>query len=243
MWLDQRQKLRQLGFLFGERPVRSCISWKSYVDDVVVGSRVFCCSCSFVFLRACYPVLISLVSGADSAVHTWVDVELRVVGQQVAVNIKNPNRSCVHNRVGVRSKSRLFFPGLVFLKVDWVPFGVLCWSSGQNQDAGTPRTIRSGSSPGGHGGVGVSGISSVRHSGLIHSLPCSPVAQRGCLFARNEWFLMIRRIRGKSLATVGIVEVDLVVSEILGCAKKEQFVFLFVLFSISEDTSWKTSES
>ena len=41
----------------------------------------------------------------------------------------------------------------------------------------------------------------------------------GCLFARNEW-LMIERIRGKSLATVavGIAEVDLVVSEILGGA-------------------------
>ena len=47
VWLGQRQKHRQLGFLFGERPVRSCISWKRYVDDVVVGGRVFCYSCIF----------------------------------------------------------------------------------------------------------------------------------------------------------------------------------------------------
>ena len=81
------------------------------MDDVVVGSRVFCCGCIFVFLRACYPVPISLVSGADTAVHTWIDVELRVVGQHVAVNIKNPNRSWVHNR-GPQQKS-------TFSSLDW----------------------------------------------------------------------------------------------------------------------------
>ena len=132
VWLDQRQKHRRLGFLFGWRPVRSCISWKRYVDDVVVGSRVFCCSCIFVFLRPCYLVPISLLSGADTAVHTWVDVELRVIGQQVAVNIKNPNRSRVHNR-GPQQKST-FLP---WTGVDWVSFGVLycviwpeprCWA-------------------------------------------------------------------------------------------------------------------
>ena len=58
----------------------------------------------FVFLRVCCLVPISLVSGADAAVHTWVDVELRVVGQHVAVNIKNPNRSWVHGR-GPQQKS------------------------------------------------------------------------------------------------------------------------------------------
>ena len=83
VWLDQRQKHRQLGFLFGERPVRSYKPWKRYVDGVVVGSRVFCGSCIFVFLRAGYPVPISLVSGAGTTIHTWVDVELRVVGQHV----------------------------------------------------------------------------------------------------------------------------------------------------------------
>ena len=104
VWLGQWQKHRELGFHFRGRPVRSCISWKRYVDDVVVGSRVFCCSCIFVFLCACYQVPISLVSGAGTAVHTWVDVELRVIGQHVAVNIKNPNRSWVHGR-GPQQKS------------------------------------------------------------------------------------------------------------------------------------------
>ena len=32
------------------------------MDDVLVGSRVFCCSCIFVFICACYPVPLSLVS-------------------------------------------------------------------------------------------------------------------------------------------------------------------------------------
>ena len=67
------------------------------MDDVLVGSRVFCCSCIIVFMRACYPVPLSLVSGAGASVHTWVDEELRVIGQHVAVNIKNSNRSWVHN--------------------------------------------------------------------------------------------------------------------------------------------------
>ena len=102
-----------VGFPFGERLVRSCISWKRYVDDVVVGSRVFCCSCIFVFLRACYPVPISLVSGADTAVHTWVDVELRVVPQHVAVNIKNPNRSWVHNRCPQQKSTFLPWTGVL----------------------------------------------------------------------------------------------------------------------------------
>ena len=56
------------------------------------------------FLRACYLVPISLVSGADTAVHTLVDVELRVIRQHVAVNVKNPNRSWVHKR-GPQQKS------------------------------------------------------------------------------------------------------------------------------------------
>ena len=74
------------------------------MDDVLAGSRVFCDSCIFVFVRACYPVPLSLVSGAGSTVHTCVDVVLRVVGQHVVVNIKNPNRPWVHN-LGPQQKS------------------------------------------------------------------------------------------------------------------------------------------
>ena len=96
-WLGQHDEHLKLGFHFRGRGVRSCISWRSYVDDVLVGSRVFCDSCIFVFMGACYLVSHSLVSGAGTTVHTWVDVELRVVGQHVAVNIKNPDRPWVHN--------------------------------------------------------------------------------------------------------------------------------------------------
>ena len=80
--------------------------WVAAAYFVVAASLFFC---------ACYPVPISLVSGADTDVHTWVDVELR------AVRIE---RRCT---IGVRSRSRLFFPGLVFLKVEWAAFGVWCW--------------------------------------------------------------------------------------------------------------------
>ena len=142
------------------------------------GSRVFCCTCIFVFVRACYPVPISLVSGADTAVHTWVDVELRVVRQHVAVNIKNPNRSWVHN-LGPQQKS-IFLPWTGVLEgglgsVRGVVLGHLArtkmlglpeqfWVARLLEDVvelvfwGYPLSV-------------------IR--GLVHSLPCSRVAQIG----------------------------------------------------------------
>ena len=178
VWLDQQEKHRQLGFHVGERLVRSCISWKRYVDDVVVGSRVFCCSCNFVFLRACYPVPISLVSGADTAVHTWVDVELRVIGQHVAVNIKNPKRSWVHNR-GPQQKST-FLPWTGVLKGGMGSSRgmVLCHLArtkmlGLLEQFGVARLLEDIVELvflGYH-------LSVIR--GLVHSLPCSRITQIG----------------------------------------------------------------
>ena len=49
-WLGQHEEHLRLGFHFGERPVRSCISWRRYVGGVLAGSRVFCDSCIFVFM-------------------------------------------------------------------------------------------------------------------------------------------------------------------------------------------------
>ena len=108
----QHQEHFQQGFHFQEGPVRSCISWRRYVDDVLVVSRVFFGSFVFVFMRACYPV--PLVSGAGATVHTWVDVESRATGQHVAVNIKNPNRSWVHDRSPQQKPT--FFPWTGVLK-------------------------------------------------------------------------------------------------------------------------------
>ena len=56
------------------------------------------------FWSACYLVQLSLVSNARASVHTWVDVQVRVIQQHVAVNIKNPNRSWVYN-LGPQQKS------------------------------------------------------------------------------------------------------------------------------------------
>ena len=165
-----------LGFHFWERPVRSCISWKRYVDDVVVGSRVFCCSCIFVFIRACYPVPLSLASGAGTAVHTWVDVELRVIGSTLrSISRIRVGHGC---RIVVHSRSRPSFPGLVFLKVDWVAFGVWCWSIWQE-----PRCWGSRNNLGWlvswktlwNWCVWLHPLSVIR--GLVHSLPCSRVVQ------------------------------------------------------------------
>ena len=108
VWLDQQQKHRELGFRFWWRLVRSCTSWKRCVHDVVVGSRVFCCSCILVVTRACYPV--PLVGIGEQARLS----ALRVIGQHVAVNIKNSTRSWVHNR-GPQQKST-FLPWTGILK-------------------------------------------------------------------------------------------------------------------------------
>ena len=158
-------------------------------------------------MRACHPVPLSLVSGASTTIHTWVDVELRVIGQHVAVNIKNAIRSWVHN-LGPR-KSKISFPGLVFSKVGWVPFGVMCWQINLGWLVswkmlwnwciwGYPLSVI---------------------QGLVLSLPCSRVprlvakpGERGFLFASIEWCLMIRRTRGRSLdmGAAGLAVVGLV---------------------------------
>ena len=168
-----------VGFpVLGERPVRSCISWKRYVDDVVGGSRVFCCSCIFVFLRACYPVPISLVSGADTDVHTWVDVELRVVGQHVAVNIKNPNRAWVHNRGPQQKSTFLLWTTILknrFNSIQNVVLGHLARTKvlGLPEQFGVARLLEDVVEL----VCMVYPLSVIR--GLVHSVPCSRVAQIG----------------------------------------------------------------
>ena len=152
--------------------------------------RVFCGSCIFVFMRACYPVPLSLVSGASSTVHTRVDVELRVVGQQVAVNMKNPNRPWVHN-LGPQQKS-------TFLPWTGVPKGGLgsirgvvlghlartkmLWLLGQ---FGAARLLEDVVELV-YMGYPLSVIGS-----LVRSLPCSRVTrcERGSLFVKNRMVL------------------------------------------------------
>ena len=168
---DQRQKHRQLGFLSRSGYPAAASRGEGMWMMLWLAAAYFVVA-AFLFLHA--PVTryqSRLVSGAVTAFHTWVDVELRVVGQHVAVNIKNPNRSWVHNRRGVLKG------GLGFHS------GCSTGSFGQNQDAGTRGTFWGGSSPRGHGGVGVFGISSVRHSGpgpLFALQPCCPDLSQNC---------------------------------------------------------------
>ena len=142
-------------------------------------------------MRACYPVPLSLVSGGGTAVHTWVDVELRVIGKHVAVNYQESD-----SVVGAQSWST----------ADWVPFGVViwheprCWGSQNNLDVarlledivelvymGYPLSVI---------------------WGLVHSFalePCCPDLSQNCanvvgFLQESKWCLMIRRIRGRSLA-------------------------------------------
>ena len=124
VWLDQQQKHSELGFHFWGRLVHSCFSWKRYVDDVVVGGRVFCCSCIFVFIRACCPVPLSLVSEAGNMSRT--------------ISRIRTGHGCT---IVVRCKNLLSFPGLVLLKVVGLHSGCgtgsiwqepRCWDSRNN---------------------------------------------------------------------------------------------------------------
>ena len=65
--LGQQPEHSRLGFNFQGRPIRSCISWRRYVDDVLVGSRVFCLQLHFCFYARLLPsvTLVSLGSGGE----------------------------------------------------------------------------------------------------------------------------------------------------------------------------------
>ena len=222
-WLGQHEEHLRLGFNFQRHLVRSCISWRRYVNDVLVGSRVFCGSCIFVFMCACYPQPISLVSGAGTTIHTWVDVELRVVGQHVAVNIKNPSQSWVHN-LGPLQKST-FLPWTGVLKGELgsirgivlgrlartkmgLPeqFGVVCLLEDVVELVymGYPCLLS---------GAWFAPC----HAAVLPKLVAKP-CEHGFLFARIEWCLMIRRIRGRSfdMEAARLTVVGLAAAEIPG---------------------------
>ena len=262
VWLDQQQKHWELGFHLRGRPVRSCISWKRYVDDVddvddvVVGSRVFCCSCIFVILRACYLVPISLVSGAGTKIHTWVDVELRVVGQYVAVNVENPNLSWVNGR-GPQQKSTLF-PWTGVLKgglgcIRGVVLGLLARTKmlGLRERFGVARLLEDIVELVYMGYL----LSVIR--GLVHSLPCSRVAQIGRKTVQTWIFLHKNRMvddkkdlrpkprNGEQWCSSGTVwwPWRLWVAESWPrLHEEEQFSFIVVLQPFSEETAGETAE-
>ena len=154
------------------------------------------------------------------------------------------DRGCT---IGVRSKSRLFLPGLGSIR--GVVLGHLARTKmlGLSEQFGVARLLEDMVEfvytryP----------LSVIR--GLVHPPACSRVAQI-CRKTVPTWlsfcFLMIRRIRGKSLAMVAVESWRSIwwcrrfwVARPSGFSKKEQFDFLFVLQSISEGTSWKTAES
>ena len=165
------------------------------MDDVLVGSRVFCDSCIDVFMRACYPL--SLVSGAGTTIHTWVDVELRVVGQHVAVNIKNPNRSWVHN-LGPQQKST-FLPwtgvlkgGLGFIRGFVLGHLARTKMLGLPEQFGVARLLEDVEELVSLGCP----LSVIR--GLVHSLPCSRVVHIGRKNCANVGF-SLQESNGASL--------------------------------------------
>ena len=143
------------------------------MGDVLVGSQVFVMA-AFLFLCVRVPsaTLSGIGGGAGTTIHTWVDVELRVVGKHVAVNIKNPNLSWVHN-LGPQQKST-FLPWTGVLNgLCWVIWPELrCWGYRNNLVwLDSPRLV---------------------------AKPC----ERGFLCARIEWCFTMRWIPSRSLGTL-----------------------------------------
>ena len=83
--------------------------------------------------------------------------------------------------VGAQSgpAAKVDFSSLDWCSSSWIGLhsGCCTGSCGQNQDAGTPRTIWGGSSPGRHCGMVFLGYPLSVIRGLVHSLPCSRAAQ------------------------------------------------------------------
>ena len=177
---------------------------------------MFGCSCICVFVRSCYLVPLSLVSGAVTVVHTWVDDKLRVVGQRVAVNIK-------HN-LCPQQKLTFFFVDWCSQRWNGFHSGCCTGSSGTNHDVGAPGTVLGGSHPGRHCRTGAQGLFCLSFGAwstlclaAVWPRSVAKLCERGFLFARIAW-LVIRRIRGRSLDmwAAGLVGVGLVAVEILG---------------------------
>ena len=148
------------------------------MDDVLVGSRVFCDSCIFVLCVSVTWCHSQWYREQLRQSTRGVDVELRVIGQHVAVNIKNPNRSWVHN-LGPQQKAT-FLPWAGVLKgglgsIRGVALGHLARTkmSGPPEQFWVVRLLED--------------IVDLVHMeyplsvirGLVHSLLCSRVAQIG----------------------------------------------------------------
>ena len=186
-------------------------------------------------MRACYPVPLSLVSGARTTAHTWVDVELRVIGQHVAVNIKNPNRSWVHN-LGPQQKST-FLPWTGVLKGGLGPIrGVMLGHLDRTKILGLPEQF----------GVVrlLEDVVELLYVGyplsvirsLVRSLPCSRVAQIGRKTVRT-WISLCKnrmvlddekdqrqKIRhgGSGLGVVGLVAAEILGGGVVVVALQER---------------------
>jgi len=84
---------------FRDWPIRRCIRWLRYVDDLVIFSRCLCGDCALAAASSAFPMKITACSGTSElreAPHVWVDVQLMIRGQTVIMLSKNPNRPWLH---------------------------------------------------------------------------------------------------------------------------------------------------
>ena len=177
-WLGQHEEHHRLGFHFRGRAVRGCISWRRYVDDVLVASRVFCDSCIFVFLCV----------RATQYHSRWCREEVRQSTRGLMWNCaslgstlrstKNTNRSWVQN-LGPQQKST-FLPWTGVLKgglgsIRGVVLGRLARSKmlGLPEQFGVARLLEYVVE------LVFLGYPFSVIRGLVHSLPCSRVTQIG----------------------------------------------------------------
>ena len=174
------------------------------MDDVLVGSRLFVVAAFLFFCVRATQYHSRWYQGAGTTIHTWVDVEFRVVGQHVAVNMKNHNRPRVHN---LGPQQKVDFPSLDWCSFRWIGFH--SWGGaglfGQNQNVGLPEQL---------GWLdswkmlwnwcpwAIPCLSSGAWAAVLPRLVAKP-CERGFLFARIAWCLTMRRITGRSFGTVG----------------------------------------
>ena len=105
---------------------QKAVNWSRYVDDLLAGSFILCCSCIFSHLQGVFEEPLSLVFASDGQAEVpfdWIDLSCRVVGDTLQLILKNVNRPWLYSWPAEKKRAKTnVLPWVGTLPT---PFGVL----------------------------------------------------------------------------------------------------------------------